>query len=168
MINNLEAEKSLKSKTTKKENCFSIPELSKKDLKLQEQTEKNNLMQLHTVCPVENHKLKLKEIIKVNFINYDSGKVLCSICLSEISYQKVLLIKQCGDILCVKCYDSLYKLGKNKETLLNTIEHEETNTQLCGTCNLPFTDVVNLQEAYTGYSSHNKIEKNYFMPYFKC
>lgn len=136
------SEKSL-SKLTK---CFWIPEQSTS-------VEKSSGTRFKcTVCPVDFKKLRLKDLIALTFKKSDEGKIICCICLGEISYQKVLLLQPCGDITCRKCLDNIMK---------------KTQGRKCANCERNYDKVLELQEGKTGFSQHNDVISTSSNPCFK-
>jgi uncharacterized CHY-type Zn-finger protein len=80
-------------------------------------------------------------------------RFLCKVCKKELSFQKVVALKSCGEVFCRKCLELTSKDYSN-----------------CPSCSKPFSDfeVINLKESGSGYSYHNSVETHKLNPYFKC
>lgn len=120
MINSLKKRKESVSTTNKSEmvkNCFWIPEQTP-DNHVKETKKSLDLI----ICPgkynSKNHQIKLRELIKLNMKDNDThDKFLCCVCSKELSAQKIVALKKCGDVLCrVKIFLMLEMFGHNKQS----------------------------------------------------
>jgi len=75
------------------------------------------------------------------------------VCKKDLSFQKIVALKPCGEVFCKKC---LELTGKSDS--------------LCPSCSRPYydNDIIELKESGSGYSYHNRVETTKLNPYFKC
>ena len=74
-------------------------------------------------------------------------------CKKELSFQKIIALKKCGEVFCKKCFEITSK-----------------SSCVCPSCSKPYNDqdIIDLKESGSGYSYHNKVETMKLNPYFKC
>ena len=108
-------------------------------------------------CPgCENrHVIGSKEYINLNMnlINDDKkNKFICSICKNILNIQKIIALKKCGHVFCLKCLEDVCKEDEN-----------------CPLCNTKFinNDKILLKFTRTAYSSHNKVTSQIYIPSYK-
>ena len=108
-------------------------------------------------CPAcENrHIMGSKEYINLNMnINNDDkkNKFICSICEKVLNIQKIIALKKCGHVFCLKCLDDVCKGDEN-----------------CPKCNTKFisSDKILLKFTGTSYASHNKVTSQIYIPSYK-
>jgi nitric oxide synthase-interacting protein len=108
-------------------------------------------------CPAcENrHIMGSKEYINLNMIiNNDDkkNKFICSICEKILNIQKIIALKKCGHVFCLKCLEDVCKGDEN-----------------CPKCNTQFiaSDKILLKFTGTSYSSHNKVTSQIYIPSYK-
>jgi nitric oxide synthase-interacting protein len=84
---------------------------------------------------------------------YFNFRFICCICRKELSFQKIVTIKSCGDVMCRSCFELVCRKDMQ-----------------CSNCNKPIKndDVITLMESGSGYSLHNSVETQKLNPYFKC
>lgn len=115
----------------------------------------------HCVCPMFNHSLKIKELIRVNFKTRNL-KAICPCCDIDIGYQKVYLLVNCGCIICNKCCHKIYE----KELQLFN-KDEEHKDFVCVSCSEKSSIIIKLTETKTGYSQSGNIMKKSYNPAFR-
>ena len=81
------------------------------------------------------------------------SRFICKLCKKELSFQKTVALRKCGEVFCRKCLDVACKNDKN-----------------CPICSKPFSDldILELKESGSGYSYHNNVEIMKLNPFFKC
>lgn len=156
--------------------CFWVPEntpfnsVNNQDAIAKKKKSYKNIV--NTVCPMDFHNLKYINLINVRFnINHDD-KACCSNCKNEISYQKVFLFSDCGDIICNKC---LILLENDKESLEmskdNETKRKKTNNDenyVCMKCCIGNTALIQLKENISGYVLNDQTLKKNVNINFKC
>ena len=108
-------------------------------------------------CPgCENsHIMGSKEYITLNMnINNDDkkNKFICPICKKVLNIQKIIALKKCGHVFCLKCFDDICKVEES-----------------CPSCNTKFiiSDKIMLKFTGTSYSTHNKVTSKIYIPSYK-
>ena len=108
-------------------------------------------------CPAcENrHIMGIKEYINLNMnTNNDekNNKFICPICENVLNIQKIIALKKCGHVFCLKCFEDVFKVEEN-----------------CPQCNTKFinSDKILLKFTGTSYSSHNKVTSHIYIPSYK-
>ena len=108
-------------------------------------------------CPSceKKHIMGSKDYINLNLETINSeekNKFICSICKKILNIQKIIALKKCGHVFCLKC--------------LNDICKEDEN---CPMCNTKFinTDKILLKFTGTSYSSHNKVTSKVYIPSYR-
>ena len=78
---------------------------------------------------------------------------ICWICNKDLSFQKIIVLRKCGDVMCKSCFITTCK----KESV-------------CSKCNMEFTDsdVIDLLESGSGFATHNNVQSTKLTPFFKC
>ena len=144
---------STKEKEELTKNCFWIPEktpevkkdVNEKPLKLYI----TNIVNYFVLMVIDQEKIRKMKLIISNkiFIRF-----ICCICSKELSYQKIITLKKCGDVMCKKCFELVCK----KEST-------------CSKCNSSFVenDLIELLESGSGYALHNQVQSIKLNPYFK-
>jgi len=132
-------------------NCFWIPDLTPNYIPEEKDKPSDKLL-----CPFneKDHYIRLKDLSSLKIsMNEADDKFVCKTCKKELSYQKIVALKSCGEVFCKKCLDITCK-----------------DANICPSCSKPFseTDVINLKESGTGYSSHNSVQTTKLNPFFKC
>ncbi|CAK86095.1 unnamed protein product (macronuclear) [Paramecium tetraurelia] len=103
-------------------------------------------------CPANrDHEIKLKKLYpaKLNDNNGETKEVFCYACNKTLKYQKIGMSKHCGHVMCMSCISSICLPDKK-----------------CMVCNKDFEkkDIIQLQEAHSGFASHNQVEVKIFNP----
>lgn len=77
-----------------------------------------------TYCPLDNHRLKLKDLVEVHFkeegrpppakddedVHHQHGTYICHVCSKDLkSVAKLSILRVCGHALCQKCCDEFAK-----------------------------------------------------------
>jgi nitric oxide synthase-interacting protein len=116
----------------------------------------------YCICPEENHPIRLKQLIKVNFQTIsgmdrkDPNKVLnmryqCPICSKTFTNViKISLLRKCGHVFCSQCIDNFVSQDRK-----------------CFVCSKSFSesDLIPLQCGGTGFSAHGvSLEATKFNP----
>ena len=108
-------------------------------------------------CPgcEKKHIMGSKEYIKLQLEVNNSekkNKYICSICKKLLNIQKIIALKICGHVFCLKCLDDICK--------------EEEN---CPICNTKFikSDKIILKFTGTPYSTHNKVISKVYVPAYR-
>ena len=108
-------------------------------------------------CPAcENkHIMGSKEYITLNMnLNNDEkkNKFICDICKKVLNIQKIIALKKCGHVFCLKCLEDVCKGDEN-----------------CPSCNTKFisSDKIILKFTGTSYASHNKVTSQIYIPSYK-
>jgi len=108
-------------------------------------------------CPAcENkHIMGSKEYITLNMnLNNDEkkNKFICDICKKVLNIQKIIALKKCGHVFCLKCLEDVCKGDEN-----------------CPSCNTKFisSDKIILKFTGTSYASHNKVKSQIYIPSYK-
>ena len=107
-------------------------------------------------CPgcEKRHIMGSKEYINLNIEVNNSekkNKYICAICKKVLNIQKIIALKKCGHVFCLKCLD----ICKEKED--------------CPACSTKFinTDKIILKFTGTPYSSHNKVISKVYIPGYR-
>ena len=108
-------------------------------------------------CPgCENsHIMGSKEYINLNMnlINDEKkNKFICPICEKILNIQKIIALKKCGHVFCLKCFDDICKIKEN-----------------CPSCDTKFisSDKIMMKFTPTSYSTHNKVTSKIYIPSYK-
>ena len=108
-------------------------------------------------CPgCENsHIMGSKEYINLNMnlINDEKkNKFICPICEKILNIQKIIALKKCGHVFCLKCFDDICKVKEN-----------------CPSCDTKFisSDKIMMKFTPTSYSTHNKVTSKIYIPSYK-
>lgn len=108
-------------------------------------------------CPacVNKHIIGSKEYInlQMNITNSEKkDKYICPICKKVFGIQKIIALKTCGHVFCLKCLEDICKEDKN-----------------CPSCNKKFikADKILLKFTGTAYSSHNKVTSQVYIPSYR-
>ena len=108
-------------------------------------------------CPgCENsHIMGSKEYINLNMnLNNDEkkNKFICPICEKILNIQKIIALKKCGHVFCLKCFDDIFKVKEN-----------------CPFCDTKFisSDKIMMKFTPTSYSTHNKVTSKIYIPSYK-
>ena len=108
-------------------------------------------------CPgCENsHIMGSKEYINLNMnLNNDEkkNKFICPICGKILNIQKIIALKKCGHVFCLKCFDDICKVKEN-----------------CPSCDTKFisSDKIMMKFTPTSYSTHNKVTSKIYIPSYK-
>ena len=108
-------------------------------------------------CPgCENsHIMGSKEYINLNMnLNNDEkkNKFICPICEKILNIQKIIALKKCGHVFCLKCFDDICKVKEN-----------------CPSCDTKFisSDKIMMKFTPTSYSTHNKVTSKIYIPSYK-
>ncbi len=108
-------------------------------------------------CPSceKKHIMGSKEYINLQLeINNseEKNKYICSICKKVLNIQKIIALKKCGHVFCLKCLDDVCKEDEN-----------------CPICNTKFinSDKILLKFTGTPYSSHNKVISKVYIPSYR-
>ena len=108
-------------------------------------------------CPAcENrHSMGIKDYVNLNMnTNNDDkdNKFICPICEKVLNIQKIIALKKCGHVFCLKCFEDVCKVEDN-----------------CPQCNTKFinSDKILLKFTRTSYSSHNKVTSHIYIPSYK-
>jgi len=105
------------------------------------------------ICPGDNkHNIKLKQLVKATF-DEAGDKFVCWICKKELKFQKICMLPKCGHAMCKSCLELTSK----------------TSTK-CPVCNQNFKkeDIINMKEAQSAFSAHNKVVTEKYTPSFTC
>ena len=110
---------------------------------------------LHCPACINKHIMGSKEYINLKLeVNNseDNKKYICSICKKILSIQKIITLKKCGHVFCLKCLDDV---GKGEEN--------------CPICNVKYiqSDKISLKFTATPYSSHNKVVGKIYVPAYR-
>jgi nitric oxide synthase-interacting protein len=95
-------------------------------------------------CPAtKDHDIKFKKLYKMNLNDGgypEASEFFCYACDKTLKFQKIGMSKHCGHVMCITCVDKVC-LPEGK----------------CMVCSKPFMkkDIVNILEAYSGYTAHN-------------
>ena len=108
-------------------------------------------------CPgCENsHIMGSKEYINLNMnLNNDEkkNKFICPICEKILNIQKIIALKKCGHVFCLKCFDDICKVKEN-----------------CPSCDTKFisSDKIMMKFTPTSYCTHNKVTSKIYIPSYK-
>lgn len=105
---------------------------------------------LEVMCIEGNHPIRLKKLVKVNFIpvskvekadpKQQNSRFCCPVCRRTLTdaYKSVVL-KTCGHVMCQPCLEKF------------------KNEKICTVCDTPFKSdsIIKLQSGGTGFSSHD-------------
>jgi hypothetical protein len=80
------------------------------------------------------------------------NKYICSICKKVLNIQKIIALKTCGHVFCLKCLDDICK--------------EEENCPMCSTKFIK-SDKIVLKFTGTPYSTHNKVISKVYVPAYR-
>ena len=130
--------------------CFWIPETTPLNREKILEKPKDIL-----ICPsIKPHNIKLKELINLILTKSkgNENKFMCKICENNLGIQKIITLKNCGHVMCEKCFNLTCK--KNEK---------------CNLCNTKFSpsEIINLQESGTSFSKHNNVLGSSFIPFYK-
>jgi nitric oxide synthase-interacting protein len=108
-------------------------------------------------CPAceKKHIMGSKEYINLQMdINNseNKNKYICPICKKVFNIQKIVALKKCGHVFCLKCLEDICKDEEN-----------------CPICNIKFIpmDKISLKFSGTSYSSHNKVTSKVYIPSYR-
>jgi len=101
------------------------------------------------MCIEGNHSIRLKQLIKVNFIpiskteksEQKNGRYCCPVCRRTLTdAYKVIVLKTCGHVLCSACCEKF------------------KNEKICTVCDTPFKSdsIIKLQSGGTGFAGHDE------------
>ena len=130
--------------------CFWIPETTPLNYEKKKEKPKDIL-----ICPSNKpHNIKLKELINLILIKSknDENKFMCKICENNFGIQKIIALKNCGHVMCEKCFNLTCK-----------------KIEKCYFCNKKYSqsEIINLQESGTSFSKHNNVIGSSFVPFYK-
>ena len=130
--------------------CFWIPETTPLNYEKKKEKPKDILL-----CPSNKpHNIKLKELINLILIKSksDENKFMCKICENNFGIQKIITLKNCGHVMCEKCFNLTCK-----------------KSEKCYFCNKKYSpsEIINLQESGTSFSKHNNVISSSFVPFYK-
>lgn len=97
---------------------------------------------IHHLCPADNvNRIKFKRLVPLE-IEKHNEQLCCWACKKELKFQKIVALRKCGHVMCKKCLEDLGKGGR------------------CIACNRGFgrSDVIDLAESMSSFSSHNQVE----------
>ena len=108
-------------------------------------------------CPAceKKHIMGSKEYISLQLEVNNSeikNKYICSICKKVLNIQKIIALKTCGHVFCIKCLDDICK--------------EEENCPICSTKFIK-SDRIVLKFTGTPYSTHNKVISKVYVPAYR-
>ena len=108
-------------------------------------------------CPAceKKHIMGSKEYINLQMDTNNSenkNKYICPICKKVFNIQKIVALKKCGHVFCLKCLEDICKDEEN-----------------CPICNIKFIpmDKISLKFSGTSYSSHNKVTSKVYIPSYR-
>ena len=110
---------------------------------------------LHYPGCENSHIMGSKEYINLNMnLNNDEkkNKFICPICEKILNIQKIIALKKCGHVFCLKCFDDICKVKEN-----------------CPSCDTKFisSDKIMMKFTPTSYSTHNKVTSKIYIPSYK-
>ena len=132
-------------------NCFWNWEYLNPYIKEMKERPKNMLF-----CPSceKKHFMGSKDYINLNMDinNSDEKKFLCLICQKALSIQKIIALKNCGHVFCLKCLEDVCAKEKN-----------------CPSCNKKYMqkDKILLKSTGTPYSTHNNVIAEVYVPGYR-
>ena len=108
-------------------------------------------------CPAceKKHIMGSKEYIDLHMNVNNSekkDKYICPICEKVFNIQKIIALKTCGHVFCLKCLENICKGDDN-----------------CPSCNTKYikTDKIPLKFSGTPFSSHNKVTSKVYIPSYR-
>jgi len=105
---------------------------------------------LEIMCLEGNHPIRLKQLIKVNFVPVSkmekadpkhNARFCCPVCRRTLTdAYKSILLKSCGHVMCLACCEKF------------------KDEKICTACDTPFKKdyIIKLQSGGTGYSAHDE------------
>ena len=151
-INNKNEEKILSAKIYKSnkdtKNCFWLPSMSSNNKNIIQAKPSNILF-----CPSceKKHQMGTKDYIELKLIpsiENPENKFMCSICEKILNIQKIIALKKCGHVFCLKCIEKF------------------KNEKKCQICSNKYNDIdiINLKSTGTSFSSHNNVTSKIYVP----
>jgi nitric oxide synthase-interacting protein len=113
----------------------------------------NKKPSLKMICPAtKTHNIRMKELYKLK-LECSENVCICAVCKKELKFQKIAMPTVCCHVMCKSCLDMSG----------TSVDHHR-----CPVCSKKFekSHIVNLQEGWSAFTSHNPVQATKYNPSF--